>query len=288
MSLTDYGAFMISIVTVCHNSGTLLAKYVQTFLTHHDSDEARAQFEFVLVENSGDAATQEHARKLEQHGFAAKFLQTENWGFGAGCNAGAALASGELLAFVNPDIEFAGSLAPLAGFFSTARWGGVLQAHGKMLTSPLSLRPEYRNLMTELAMVRRWLHWIKPLYTYAYPSGSFFVVPKDAFDAVGRFDERFFLYQEEVELSRRLVAHLGPPRICRDVTVQHEGGATQPSKDFMLRHEAISTVLYGQIIGDPGLARRRLGTLRMLRHLIPINAKRAAHLEQAISESAQR
>ncbi|MEL6486493.1 MAG: glycosyltransferase [Pseudomonadota bacterium] len=277
---------MISIVTVCHRSDALLAKYVETFLGHHTSDEARAHFEFVLVENSGDPATQEHARKLEEHGFSAKFLQTENRGFGAGCNAGAALASGELLAFVNPDIEFEGSLAPLRDFFGTSRWGSVLQTHGKTLTSPLGLRTEHCNLFTDLAMTRRWLHFAPVLHRFAYPSGSFFVVPKADFDAVGGFDERFFLYQEEVELSRRLVARLGAPRICRTVKVLHKAFGSEPSEEFTLRHEAISTVLYGQIIGDPGLAKRRLGSLRMTRRLIPINARRAAHLEQAIAEGA--
>jgi len=278
---------MISIVTVCHNSRKILERYVSSFIAHHDDAEHRDMVEFVFVENSGDERTRDYADRLRRAGFSVTIKYTENRGFGAGCNEGAELAGGDLLAFVNPDIEFVCPITPLEQFFAGGNWGGPLQCQGKTVTSALTLRPEYRNLLTDLAMVRRWLHLAKPLHRYSYPSGSFLVVPRTAFCGVGGFDERFFLYQEEVELSRRLTDILGPPKICRKITVMHEGGGAQPSKEAMLAHEARSTVLYAAVIGDPGMVHRRLSTLRFLGRFMPINARRAYHLEEAIKEKVE-
>lgn len=278
---------MISIITVCHNSERILEQYVSSFLLHHDDAMAREHIEFILIENSGDQGIHKHADRLRAAGFRVTVNFTENRGFGAGCNEGAALASGDLLAFVNPDIEFIGAINALEGFFGVDGWGGPMQSHGEPVTCALNLRPEHSNLLTDLAMTRRWLHLVKPLHRYAFPSGSFFVLPRSVFLEVGGFDERFFLYFEEVELSRRLVERLGPPRICRAVKVLHQGFGTQPSKDQTLAHEARSTVLYAKIIGDPDMARRRLATLRTLGRFVPINAKRAAHLANALKEIAE-
>jgi len=275
---------MISIITVCHNSSNIMEAYVSSFLAHHNDAQSRDSVEFVFVENSGDKSIRVQADRLRAVGFSVNLKYTENRGFGSGCNEGAQLASGDILAFVNPDIEFRSPITTLEQSFGLEKWGGPLQCHDNKATTVLNLRPEYCNLLTDLAMTRRWLHLVKPLYRYSYPSGSFFVVPRRVFLDLGGFDERFFLYQEEVELSRRLIERLGPPKVWRNITVAHEGGGTQPSKDQMLAHEARSTVLYGQIIGDLDMAYRRLSTLRILGRFMPINAKRAEHLKKAIEE----
>ena len=210
---------MISIVTVCHKSDQILARYVSSFLDHHADALSREKIEFVLVENSGDDSVHRHAQTLRTAGFRVRVKMVENRGFGAGCNEGAALAEGELLAFVNPDITFQSNLLPLEPFFGTDSWGGLMHAAGKPRTHPLYLRPEYVNTLTELARTTRWIHKVPALYRYAFPSGSFFIVPSAAFHHVGGFDERFFMYFEEAELGRRLLAHLGPPCVCKSVTV---------------------------------------------------------------------
>ncbi|MEQ8771971.1 MAG: hypothetical protein RIC51_03925, partial [Erythrobacter sp.] len=238
-------------------------------------------------ENSGDTRTGQHADRLREAGFCVTLEYTENHGFGAGCNAGAARASGDLLAFVNPDIEFLAPIGGLEGHFLPDRWGGPRQKSGTKLSAPLTLRPEYRNLLTDIAMTRRWLHLFRPLYRFTYPNGAFFVVPRHAFEEVGGFDERFFLYLEEVELSRRLAEKLGPPSVCHEIEVRHEGGATMPGRNEMLAYEARSVVLYARIIGDGDLPARRLRTLRATGRLSPFNARRADHLAKAIEEAAR-
>ncbi|WCL53377.1 glycosyltransferase family 2 protein [Gimibacter soli] len=275
---------MISIVTVCHNSASRLGGYVASFLECHASLAGKGDFEFIFIENSGDISTQEHAATLRQAGFAVTVKMTENHGFGAGCNEGVALANGETIAFINPDVLFQTSLVPLVQSFAGNRWGTALQISRERGVNTFDLRPEYRTLLTDLARPHRWMHRCAPLLRFAYPVGSLLVVCRSAFEAVGGFDERFFLYYEEVELSRRLNEKFGRPRFCRDVKILHEGGASNPSVDFMLREEARSLILYSEIIGKPDLPHRRLATMRVLARLRPSLAVRADYLAQALAE----
>ncbi|WP_308910402.1 glycosyltransferase family 2 protein [Pseudokordiimonas caeni] len=275
---------MISVVTVCHNSASRLDGYVASFLDHHASLAGRDVFEFIFIENSGDISTEDHAEALRQAGFTVTVKMAENRGFGAGCNEGVALAKGETIAFINPDVAFQTSLAPLAESFAGNRWGTALQISHERGVNTFDLRPEYRTLLTDLARPHRWMHRCPPLLRFAYPVGSLFVVSRAAFDAVGGFDERFFLYYEEVELSRRLVEKFGPPLFCRDVKILHEGGASNPSVDFMLREEARSLILYSEIIGKPDLPHRRLATMQVLARLRPSLAVRVDYLAKALAE----
>ena len=273
---------MISVVTVCHNSNALLPEYVASFLKHHDRGD---DIEFVLVENSGDLRTEKFAQLLRDAGFTARVKMSTNRGFGAGCNEGVALAEGELIVLANPDLTFLTPLPPLEQTFSGTAWGTAIQHNGDRGINALDLRPEYRNMLTEVARIYRWLHHFRPLYRFAYPVGSFFVVSRAAFNAVSGFDERFFLYYEEAELSRRLVSRFGPPRLCKFVELLHEGGGTQPSSDFMMREEARSMVLYGKIIGQPALAHRRLAYLRRLAFLRPSINARTTYLQAALRDA---
>ncbi|MDV7144336.1 hypothetical protein R3X27_16770 [Tropicimonas sp. TH_r6] len=273
---------MISVVTVSHKSYDLLSDYVESFLTHHSGRDALVQIEFVFIENSGDERIAEHACRLREAGFATRWELSENRGFGAGCNLGAALASGELLVFANPDMRFMSNICGLKAVFGTSKWGTVAQTGEDGKIYAFDLLPEYRSVLTELLRVYRFCHRLKALHRYVYPVGSFMVVPHAAFEATGGFDERFFLYYEEAELSRRLQGALGPPVLLPTIKIHHQAFGTQGSSDFTYEQEAMSMVTYGDVIGHPDLARRRLRMLQRLSFLSTAAGERAAFLERAI------
>ena len=280
---------MISIITVAHRSQDLLTAYVDSFLEHNARYANQNRFEFILIENSGDARIAEHVARLEAAGFAARYEMTENHGFGTGCNVGATLASGDLLVFANPDMRFTSDLGTLEEAFGHDRWGTVGQTNESGRINAFDLRPEHRSLTTDLLRLHRHLHRLPWLYRYSYVVGSFMIVPRAVFAELGGFDERFFLYYEEVELARRLQARLGLPLFVPSISILHEAFGTQGGKpsDFTFEQEAISMVKYAQIIGQPGLAERRMRTLRQLKPLSETAGIRADFLERAISQDAQ-
>lgn len=275
---------MISIVTVSHKSYDLLADYIDSFLQHNSAHSGSDRIEFVFIENSGDDRIGDHVACLQAAGFAARCEETKNLGFGAGCNAGAALANGNLLVFANPDMRFLSDVSPLELSFGAKHWGTVAQTTDQGTIYAFDILPEYRGVMTELVRIHRFTHKMPFLRRMVYPVGSFFVVPREAFLKVGGFDERFFLYYEEAELSRRLLAQLGTPLYVREVSILHEGLGTQSSSQFTNEQEAIGMVRYSNIIGRPELARRRLRTLRRISVLAPYAGVRAGFLERAIKQ----
>lgn len=274
---------MISIITVCHNSAALMPDYIGSFLEHNKAHGDEDRIEFIFVENSGDPGTEAFAAELQGHGFRARAIHVENRGFGAGCNAGAKLAQGQLLVFANPDIRFVSDLTLIQSQFDEHSWGTIRQIDGSGSTRAFDLLPEYRSVFTELARPVRYLHRFPSLYRFCYPVGSFMIMPHGTFGKEGGFDERFFLYYEEAELSRRLHARLGPPKYCSELSVLHEAFGTQSSRDFTFREEARGMVTYSRVTEQPHLAESRLRTLRRLAPLSPTSAKRIPFLRDAIS-----
>ncbi len=54
------------------------------------------------------------------------------------------------------------------------------------------------------------------------------LVRREAFDAIGGFDEGFFLYGEDMDLGARLRAAGGQVRYEPGATAHHEGGRSAP------------------------------------------------------------
>lgn len=167
---------------------------------------------------------------------------TENFGFAAACNQGAAVATGNYFLFLNPDTRlFCESLAKPMAFMRNAR-------HSRVGICGIRLVDEEANAVTSAArfptlrvMAGRTLGLTK-LFPGVFPAhfipsddlrknsevdqviGAFFLIRKNVFDQCAGFDERFFVYFEEVDLSLR-AKHLGySSYYLPDVTAFHKGG----------------------------------------------------------------
>ncbi len=148
---------------------------------------------------------------------------SENRGFGAGCNLGARNCSGKYLLFLNPDTRFLNDvlseLTQFLGSHAEAATAGplvvdedneLLFSGGRSLPtlfneflqhSTLSFRfPKFT--LTSQPYLSKWDH----LSTREVEAvvGACMLVRADLFRAVGGFDEKFFLYSEELDLCHRL------------------------------------------------------------------------------------
>jgi N-acetylglucosaminyl-diphospho-decaprenol L-rhamnosyltransferase len=254
----------LSIVTVSHRSERHLKRYVESFLAS-GSGRGDARIEFVVVENSGQPETNGLLDPLRNAGFPVVFVQAENRGFGAGCNAGAARASGETLIFANPDLAFVDPLDAIDRQADARTWGTVMQQDGTGGSYAFDVLPEHKTVWGELRRRYRSFGpadavWCNRLY----PVGSFFVVAKGLFDAAGGFDERFFMYHEEAELSRRLHRIAGTPTLFEGIHVLHEAFGSETSRDSTLREETRGLLTYAQITGQRGILVTRALTQLLL------------------------
>jgi GT2 family glycosyltransferase len=69
----------------------------------------------------------------------------------------------------------------------------------------------------------------------AYVEGACLLARREAVDAVGRFDERYFLFFEEQDLSRRLAASGYQTHLVADARVEHLVGATRATVAYEAR-----------------------------------------------------
>lgn len=248
----------LSVVTVCHRSAEKLRAYVESFLQHNP--EAQDWIEFVFVENSGEDIGPAIAQLLS-NGFAVTTLIDRNRGFGAGCNLGAAAAKGELLAFVNPDLQFLSPLEPLRT--TSLLWGTVRQRDDSGLEHSIDPLPEFRSTWSYLIQAAGRKKLRHPI-EQCFATGSFLLVRAELFRELGGFDERFFLYYEECELARRLIGKAGPLEIVNEVSVHHSAFGSHTNKESVWLHECDGFVTYCRVTEQPQLLRQRRTVLTLL------------------------
>lgn len=77
--------------------------------------------------------------------------------------------------------------------------------------------------------------------------GAFFLIRKDVFDRCGGFDERFFVYFEDVDLSLRAKRLGYSSYVLSEVSAFHKGGGcSERVKAARLFYSLRSRILYAQ------------------------------------------
>lgn len=164
------------------------------------------------------------ARICAQHS-SVNYIPSENIGYGAGHNKALrkALELGvDYHLVMNSDVTIPpGTLKTLAAIMDSdpdvgmiqpriVNPEGQLQFTARMLPTPFDLIgrrfiPGFSRLRRNYHYELQYLDHSKP-FEAPYFQGSFMFLRMDAIKAVGMFDERFFLYPEDIDLSRRIAA----------------------------------------------------------------------------------
>jgi GT2 family glycosyltransferase len=146
-----------------------------------------------------------------------KFIfQDTNAGFAQACNSGAKEAQGEWVLFLNPDtILPANILSPLLDRVKQEpSWKLIgikqLDDHGKN-THPYGVFLKWWNVLPSIRSLQQLLNpskskqrWGKDAVSYPdWISGSFVLIRKIDFEELGGWDERFWMYYEDMDLSKR-------------------------------------------------------------------------------------
>ena len=185
--------------------------------------------EVIVVDNASHDSTVDVVRSEFPD---AKVLALDkNLGFGAAANAGAAIATAEVLLVLNPDVRLEhGAVGTLVDH--VARTGDVV--------APLTYVGDLGEVSWGVGM--DWLGMPLPLHTpgtISYLQGNALAIDAALFKAIGGFDERLFLFVEDVELCWR--ARLAGRRltIVREALAYHSGGGTIGGG--YVRHEGRTT-----------------------------------------------
>ncbi|MEO7983099.1 MAG: glycosyltransferase family 2 protein, partial [Bacteroidota bacterium] len=147
----------------------------------------------------------------------------ENTGFGRGCNQGLQRASGEYILFLNPDTIvpedcFRQCISFLENHPDTGALGiKMLDGSGRFLKESKRAFPSPMTSLYKLFGLAKLFPHSKLFSKYHLGhldenqnnevdvlAGAFMMIRKEVLDKVGGFDETFFMYGEDVDLSYRV------------------------------------------------------------------------------------
>ena len=230
----------------------------------------------------------------------------ENRGFSVGCNAGWRAGRAPYVLFLNPDARIDGtSVRALVDVLEgEARVGlvgpRIVGADGALDASQRRFHRVRTTFASALFLHRIFRGaWVEDLvrdpaaYRFGgacdWVSGACMLVRRDVLEAIGGFDERFFLYCEDEDLCKRIWGEGHGVRFEPLATCVHSGGASAPrpslfsvsSRSWLLyaqKHSSSTTValewagliLYGltHAAFSRGGARARLGHVKSVMSLL--------------------
>lgn len=200
------------------------------------SDPSSHRCEVIVV--NGDTREADAVRALADSFPIRLLMLSENLGFGAAANKGAAMATGRILGFLNPDAEITeGSLGDIVSYLDTHPETGIVGAclvdrdgafeawsFGRSATLIRLIWNHFRVTREETSLGDRRVHraeWV---------SGAALFVRKDLFRRLSGFDERFFLYFEDMDLCDRVREKGFAVARFLSVVFRHVGGASHSSE----------------------------------------------------------
>ena len=189
---------------------------------------------------------------------------SENKGFATACNQGAALAKDDVILFLNPDarvcensISEPMSVLALPANASVGIIGIRLVDDSGQTTRSCSRFPSSSMYIAQsmgLTRVGPLKHWNPHMTDWAHDSvaqidhviGAFYMIRRSLFEQLEGFDERFFVYLEDLDLSLRARQAGWRSIYLATASAYHAGGGTSRQvKARRLFYSLRSKLLYG-------------------------------------------
>lgn len=209
----------LTISLVNYNTKNLVKQFVRSVTTF----PIPLSYEIIITDNgSRDGGADMIEREILPQYKTVRLIRGKNIGFGAGHNLGLKNARGSVFMIVNPDIVMMkDAITPLYLFLMKDEKRGVVGP--KLIYPDGSVQPSchaYPRLITPLYRRTRLgkMPWGKcelaryDLQDYDKTAprkvdwlvGACLLVKKSVWDAVGGFDERYFMYCEDIDLCRKV------------------------------------------------------------------------------------
>jgi len=271
-----------SIVIVAYNAGGLLRRCLATV--------ANGPQDVVVVDNaSPDGQT---AAVCADFGRVRLIERDRNDGFAAAANTGIAATDAPWVLVLNPDAWPLGD--GVAALRRCAERDARAGAIGPLLVDEAG-RPSRSTIRPPLtpAALALWAAVPTPvsraydLWRRATQRGgnrdvrpgeflqaSAVLLRREAFDAVGGFDERFFMYGEDSDLCDRLRAAGWTLELCPEATFVHVGGGSSTAEGARMRIELLRSWL--RLIAKRGGIERAERARRWLARALRLTGQREA------------
>ena len=207
----------ISVVIVTYNNADTLGDSLPLLARQmRDGDE------IVVVDNASADDSPQLAESSVPDSVVIR--NSRNLGFAAGCNLGAAAASGDLLLFLNPDSRVADGFldaieAAPAGW---GAWMGLVTMEDGTLVNTSGGVLHFTGLGWAGEAGRPVAVAPGAPAEVGFASGACFAIPRARYLELGGFAEHFFMYCEDVDLSLRVRLHGDAVGVLPAARVDHD------------------------------------------------------------------
>ena len=230
---------MVDAVIVNHGQDGLVESCLACLFASEDADRLLSS---VTVRNSRGAYAPSYDVRV---------VDGQNIGYGAACIESARLGNAPFLLFLNPDVMMRRDALKKALTFLQSRPDagllGIALTHGDSRPQPSKMRfPTAEDLAKRAVGRQRGYATCDQSASGEadWVLGAFLLARRAAFEAVGGFDERFFLYFEEVDLAMRLKKAGWRCLYCAEAKAVHLCGGAGGVSPFCATHLARSRLLY--------------------------------------------
>lgn len=249
------GVAAVDIIIVNWNAGEQLADCLHSIAR----DGGAAVRSVVVVDNgstdgSADVSVPELPLKIIKTG--------QNLGFGRACNLAARQCAAPFLLFLNPDAELHAGAIDGALAYATERSAQVgvvgirLVGRDGVAHRHCARFPDWHSFIgNALGLTRIARRWFPPVTMIEFDHletrpiehvmGAFYLIRRDLFERLGGFDEDFFVYLEDLDLSRRVAKAGWETHYLADVTAYHkQGGTSEQVRAHRLFYALQSNIIY--------------------------------------------
>lgn len=265
---------VLTIVIVNWNGGDMLTRCLATLRDHANPERCKV----IVVDNaSTDGSREAAARQFPEF----RVINSgSNLGFGRANNLVRGEIETPLVLFLNPDTEVRAGALDMAidvimrqpevgalGCLMSNVEGGVQPLGIQWTMTPLTAFLELAFITTTTRrFLARWLPVVDPFKSAFVEKlyGGCLVVRKEILDEIGWFDERYFMYAEDADLSKTIRARGWKLYYCAEATVMHIGAGTTakvPSGFSVLMKQESINKLIGKYQGPIGATLHRAAVL---------------------------
>lgn len=208
----------LSVIVVSWNTSKLLDETLYSL--RKELDQLPLSFEVFVVDNASSDDSVKMVK--EKFPWVKLIVNSKNLGFGSANNQAFKVAVGEYVLLLNPDtIVLPNSILPLINFFDTHTKTGIVSP--QLINTDGSIQkscqrfPTLSGMFFEFIGLRSIFPGVKKFGSFKMldfdhnhtrqvdqPEGACMLIPKKVLDSVGWFDEKIFMFFEDVDLCYRI------------------------------------------------------------------------------------
>lgn len=242
----------VSIIIVTYNSDSYIGECLRSI-----KKETQVAHEIVIVDNNSSDKTVDEISKT---GIDTKLLlKQQNLGFAKANNFGVDMSSGNYLMFLNSDtVILDEAIDKLYQFLKDNKDVGIIAP--KLLRFDNTVQSSVRRLPTLIGVIKEYYLGLKNSYEAYIPKGNeptevegvvaaAIMVRSEEFKSIGGFDEKYFMYYEDLDLCKKVRERKLKVIFLPNATIKHKvGGSAEfnPQAKKLLQDSA--RIYHGRII----------------------------------------